>query len=296
MVISFSGRTQELKLVLPHIPPTVPVIAITSHLHPSILSYNTSDIAIGLPAPVHEDEGSSFGVNAPTSSTTVALCLGDALALSTARRLHTSPTRGPAEVFKSFHPGGAIGASTAAAAAAAAGTATATTPMSMESSLSFSSPGEYLQGQQEQQQGQQDLLASHLLPLEKIPVVSPSGTDSEVRLLDAVLAAVQSPEAKSWVSLPSSSSPLSLALISPRNLRALSASMDVETTIAEIATAGLPVTIPEEAFLPVPVSTPVDEVRRLVNERKLFGISAAATIVAGVDGEVCMGVVDGEDL
>lgn len=293
MVISFSGRTQELKLVLPHIPPTVPVIAITSHLHPSILSYNTSDIAIGLPAPVHEDEGSSFGVNAPTSSTTVALCLGDALALSTARRLHTSPTRGPAEVFKSFHPGGAIGASTAAAAA---GTATATTPMSMESSLSFSSPGEYLQGQQEQQQGQQDLLASHLLPLEKIPVVSPSGTDSEVRLLDAVLAAVQSPEAKSWVSLPSSSSPPSLALISPRNLRALSASMDVETTIAEIATAGLPVTIPEEAFLPVPVSTPVDEVRRLVNERKLFGVSAPATIVAGVDGEVCMGVVDGEDL
>lgn len=296
MVISFSGRTQELKLVLPHIPPTVPVIAITSHLHPSILSYNTSDIAIGLPAPVHEDEGSSFGVNAPTSSTTVALCLGDALALSTARRLHTSPTRGPAEVFKSFHPGGAIGASTAAAAAAA-GTATATTPMSMESSLSFSSPGEYLQGQQEQQQQQQDLLASHLLPLEKIPVVSPSGADSEVRLLDAVLAAVQSPEAKSWVSLPSSSSsPPSLALISPRNLRALSASMDVGTTVAEIATAGLPVTIPEEAFLPVPVSTPVDEVRRLVNERKLFGVSAPATIVAGVDGEVCMGVVDGKDL
>lgn len=272
MLISFSGRTQELKSLLPHISPTVPVIAITSHLHPSILSCHTSDIAIGLPAPVHEDEESSFGVNAPTSSTTVALCLGDALALSTARRLHTSPTRGPAEVFKSFHPGGAIGASTTAV------------------------PCDYLQGQQEEQQGQQDLLSSHLLPLEKIPAVSPSGANTEVRLLDVILAAVQNPEAQSWVSLPASSSPPSLLLISPRNLRALSASTDVGTTVAEIVAAGLPFAIPQEAFLPVPAETPVDEVRKLVNERKLFGVSAPATIVAGVDGGVCLGVVDGEDL
>ncbi|KAL8936612.1 MAG: hypothetical protein Q9216_004841 [Gyalolechia sp. 2 TL-2023] len=43
---------------------------------------------------------------APTSSTTTALALTDALALALARRLHTSPLA----VFHKHHPGGAIGA------------------------------------------------------------------------------------------------------------------------------------------------------------------------------------------
>ncbi|RJE22610.1 sugar isomerase, partial [Aspergillus sclerotialis] len=132
IMISFSGRTSELLLLLPHIPPTVPVIAITSHLHPStcpLLSFHTPDMGILLPAPIHENEESSFGVSAPTSSTTVALSLGDALAIAAARRLHTSPGRGPAEVFRSFHPGGTIGATSASVA---------TTPMSM-STASFAS-------------------------------------------------------------------------------------------------------------------------------------------------------------
>ncbi|KKA18048.1 Sugar isomerase, KpsF/GutQ [Rasamsonia emersonii CBS 393.64] len=102
LLISFSGRTPELLLLLPHIPQTVPVIAITAHMHPStcpILSYHRSDMTILLPAPVHVDEETSFGVSAPTTSTTVALALGDALALATARSLHTTPGRGPAEVI-----------------------------------------------------------------------------------------------------------------------------------------------------------------------------------------------------
>lgn len=49
----------------------------------------------------------SFGVPAPTTSTTTALVLSDALAIAVARRLYSSP----AEVFHKYHPGGAIGVS-----------------------------------------------------------------------------------------------------------------------------------------------------------------------------------------
>ena len=47
-----------------------------------------------------------FGVSAPTTSTTVALAVCDALALAVAGNLHDRPD----EVFRKFHPGGAIGA------------------------------------------------------------------------------------------------------------------------------------------------------------------------------------------
>lgn len=280
-------------MLLPHIPPSVPVIAITKHLRAStcpVLSYRTSEVAIALPAPVHEDEESSFGVNAPTSSTTAALCLGDALALSVARRLHTSPTRGPAEVFKSFHPGGAIGASTAAAAIAAAAAAA--------SAVNLASSGDYLRtrqsdgGQQTcdeeeeeaetEEQDPRDLLLDHLVPLDKIPTVSSSSSsrgNEEIRLLDVLLAAVQAPEARSWAALPSAQ----LALVPPRHLRGLS-STDV---------GGLPSAISWDQFLLVPASTRIDEVRRLVRERQSQSV---VTVVAGMDGEVCLGVVDGEDL
>lgn len=294
-------------MLLPHIPPSVPVIAITKHLRAStcpVLSYRTSEVAIALPAPVHEDEQSSFGVNAPTSSTTAALCLGDALALGVARRLHTSPTRGPAEVFKGFHPGGAIGASTAAA------TALATAPaVTMAPSSSSSSSGDYLRARQsdggqsahdddeddddeEEQvsQGSRDLLSDRLVPLDKIPTVSSSGEEETIRLLDVLLAAVQAPEGKSWVALRSSlrqeeqqeqQEQEKLVLVPPRHLRGLS-STDV---------GGLPSAIPWDQFLLVPGDTRVDEVRRLVRERQ-----SVVVVVAGMDGEDCLGVVDGEDL
>ena len=78
-------------------------------------SYHTSPLtrgrenAILLPAPIHESEITSFGLSAPTTSTTVAMALGDALALSAANQIHSIPGLGPKEVFKKNHPGGAIG-------------------------------------------------------------------------------------------------------------------------------------------------------------------------------------------
>lgn len=303
LLISFSGRTQELILLLPHLPPTVLVIAITSHLHPStcpILSFHSSDMAIALPAPIHEDEESSFGLSAPTSSTTVALALGDALALATARRLHTSPDRGPAEVFKSFHPGGAIGAATAAAAAAA------TTPMSMMSTPSFTSvPSDYLSrqtddgSQGQRQQRQQDLLSNHLVPLDKIPTASATATPGqELRLLDILLTAIHNPDAKSWVSIPSSTSPSStLTLIPPRHMRTLSAPQNMDKTISSISASGLHFAVSQDHFLCIPASTPLDEVRRIISEK--YTSDSAVSVVAGVDESnlhVCLGVLDVEEL
>src|SRR5271170_5482958 len=109
-MITFSGRTPELQLLLPHIPTSIPLIVLTSHLVPSTCPLiATRENSILLPAPIHEPENVSFGLSAPTTSTTVALALCDALSLSVAERLHTIPGRSPADVFRSYHPGGAIG-------------------------------------------------------------------------------------------------------------------------------------------------------------------------------------------
>lgn len=109
-MITFSGRTPELMLLLPHIPSSIPLIVLTSHIMPSTCPLiATRENSILLPAPIHEPESVSFGLSAPTTSTTVALALGDALALAVAERLHTIPGRSPADVFRAYHPGGAIG-------------------------------------------------------------------------------------------------------------------------------------------------------------------------------------------
>lgn len=112
LVISYSGRTPELLVMLPHLPCTLPIIFITSQTLVSscqLISHRPSNTAILLPAPTLIPEAHSFGVPSPTSSTTTALALTDALALAIANRLHPNPSR----VFHGFHPGGAIGASIA---------------------------------------------------------------------------------------------------------------------------------------------------------------------------------------
>jgi len=108
MFISYSGKTGELMALLDHIPSYTPIIAVTSHTHPSecpLLSERPD--AILLPAPIHELEEVSFGVCAPTTSTTVTIAVGDMLALTVAEAMHQEETK---SVFKRNHPGGAIGA------------------------------------------------------------------------------------------------------------------------------------------------------------------------------------------
>ncbi|KAL7270695.1 hypothetical protein RUND412_006590 [Rhizina undulata] len=110
LLITFSGNTPELFSLLPHLPAHLPLIALTSHTsyHTSKLTRERSN-AILLPAPIPESEESSFGISAPTTSTTVALALGDALAVAAARCVHKGEGNQPRDVFKRNHPGGAIG-------------------------------------------------------------------------------------------------------------------------------------------------------------------------------------------
>lgn len=110
-MISYSGGTGELLALLPHISADIPLIAMTSHTHPGscpLLARRNNSLL--LPAPIHEPEKTSFSVSAPTTSTTVALALGDALALAVGQKLHTAVGKSSAEVFLLNHPGGAIGA------------------------------------------------------------------------------------------------------------------------------------------------------------------------------------------
>ncbi|KAL7623251.1 hypothetical protein AAE478_006932 [Parahypoxylon ruwenzoriense] len=106
LFITFSGKTPELLTLLPHLDATLPVIVLSSHTRPDEceLICRRPDTIL-LPAPIHESEVVSFGVSAPTTSTTVALALGDALAVVTSHELHATVT----SVFAKNHPGGAIG-------------------------------------------------------------------------------------------------------------------------------------------------------------------------------------------
>ena len=93
---------------MPYLPLQTALIAVTSHMSPStcpLFESRSARLSILLPAPIPSSEIETFGVAAPTTSTTVALALTDALAMAVARRLHHDPS----VVFQSYHPGGAIG-------------------------------------------------------------------------------------------------------------------------------------------------------------------------------------------
>ncbi len=106
LLITFSGKTPELLSLLPHFDSSLPIIVLTSHTHPSTCAIvQERPDAILLPAPIHQSETDSFGFNAPTTSTTMALALGDALAVTISNELHINVQA----VFSQNHPGGAIG-------------------------------------------------------------------------------------------------------------------------------------------------------------------------------------------
>jgi len=97
--ISYSGESEELSSILPHIKRFgAPLIGMTRDKNSSLGSY--SDMVIELNV---TKEACPIDT-APTSSTTLTLALGDALAvcLMKARNFQKSD-------FASFHPGGALG-------------------------------------------------------------------------------------------------------------------------------------------------------------------------------------------
>ena len=99
IAISYSGESEELSSILPHIKRfDIPLIGMTRSKSSTLGSY--SDLVIDV---VVKKEACPLDI-APTSSTTLTLALGDALAvcLMKARDFKKSD-------FASFHPGGALG-------------------------------------------------------------------------------------------------------------------------------------------------------------------------------------------
>ena len=99
LILSQSGETGEVVQLLPSLRKNgVPLVAITASLSSSV--GRSADVTLSLGS---LDEACCLGL-APSTSTTVMLALGDALALVVSR------LRGfRAEDFARFHPGGALG-------------------------------------------------------------------------------------------------------------------------------------------------------------------------------------------
>jgi arabinose-5-phosphate isomerase len=99
LAISFSGESSELITILPHIKRfNIPLIAMTSSSTSTLAKYSDAFISIDI-----KKEACPLGI-APTSSTTLTMALGDALAIALMKK------RGfKREDFASFHPGGSLG-------------------------------------------------------------------------------------------------------------------------------------------------------------------------------------------
>ncbi|WP_425408815.1 KpsF/GutQ family sugar-phosphate isomerase [Hyphococcus sp.] len=100
LALSKSGETAELGDLLAHAARfTIPVLAITSELQSTLAK--AAVVTLGLP-PAQEACGETL---APTTSTTMMMALGDALAVALLREKGFT-----AGDFRGFHPGGRLGA------------------------------------------------------------------------------------------------------------------------------------------------------------------------------------------
>ena len=99
MAISSSGESEELTKILPHIKRfDIPLIGLTSQKDSSLGRY--ADVFLDISV---EKEACPLNV-APTTSTTLTMALGDALAVALMKK-----TGFQKEDFASFHPGGSLG-------------------------------------------------------------------------------------------------------------------------------------------------------------------------------------------
>lgn len=100
LVLSNSGETPELSDIIAHTRRfSIPLIGVASRADSALI--RQSDVAIILPV---AEEACGTGV-VPTTSTTMTLALGDALAVALMEHRHFTPDH-----FRTFHPGGKLGA------------------------------------------------------------------------------------------------------------------------------------------------------------------------------------------
>jgi arabinose-5-phosphate isomerase len=99
LAISSSGESEELTKILPHIKRfEIPLIGLTSNENSSLGTY--ADVFLDISV---EKEACPLGI-APTTSTTLTMALGDALAVALMKQRGFNQ-----EDFASFHPGGSLG-------------------------------------------------------------------------------------------------------------------------------------------------------------------------------------------
>ena len=99
LAISYSGESEELIKILPHIKRfNIPLIAMASNKSSTLGKYADVFLSIKI-----EKEACPLGI-APTSSTTLTMALGDALAVMLMKKRDFQK-----EDFASFHPGGSLG-------------------------------------------------------------------------------------------------------------------------------------------------------------------------------------------
>lgn len=99
LAISYSGESEELTKILPHIKRfNIPLIAMTANKESTLGEFGNTVLSIKV-----KQEACPLGV-APTTSTTLTMAMGDALAIALMEK------RGfKKEDFASFHPAGALG-------------------------------------------------------------------------------------------------------------------------------------------------------------------------------------------
>ena len=99
MLLSTSGKTQELTDIIEYTRRAgMPMIAITSGAESPLAQH--ADVPLILPA---APEACPMGL-APTTSTTMTLALGDALAVALMKRRGFTP-----DDYRALHPGGSLG-------------------------------------------------------------------------------------------------------------------------------------------------------------------------------------------
>jgi arabinose-5-phosphate isomerase len=99
LAISYSGESSELTQILPHLKRfSVPLIGMAKTDSSTLGKYSDAFISIEV-----EKEACPLGV-VPTSSTTLTMALGDALAVALMKKSNFQK-----EDFASFHPGGTLG-------------------------------------------------------------------------------------------------------------------------------------------------------------------------------------------
>lgn len=100
ILISNSGETAELKDIVAHVARfSIPMIGISSEPRSTLMQAAGFQLVL----PPHQE--ASDAIKAPTTSTTLTLALGDALAITVMERRGFAP-----EQFHNFHPGGRLGA------------------------------------------------------------------------------------------------------------------------------------------------------------------------------------------